>query len=1031
MSSVDLKIKAWETKYKQLIGQFQMWDQSFVIIPYQPSGYIDYSNFGYVDGQTQISQFETYKRLWTGNDAFIIQWKNSITFNNDDNPNYDYVDKITLNYSVGEAMLGWMNANITNNEISTDTSFSEYKSQKSITSITLRVPSFYELDDNYSYYFYKVPECAGQTLFKVDSIEKEFIGKDLMCYLITLTSLQDELANTGRAKDQNVMPSAPGQGYLRPLIQKTSDVDLTNLVENKDYLRLPDPNRIITIDNTYVQNNPVKSVVIKMFGFGVLSNIIFIGRRAQLRGNFRDYGIPRLIFPMNFQPADTPTLYRTQQEETNFYWCYNFAPTLNFSASIFEKIKGFLDFATFYDMQGYMKVNEKTTKATNPIITQDDGSEPIYGYQLFGQKVADGSFKKWIITPDSEKTYNTSFTLGCAQSYTIKKEERAVHDLMWDAYWIQKSMKTLPLTLQNTLNFGWTVGAGYAALVSKNIFSAVGLFLIGILGSVIVNSPTPKFQTFMGLIPCGMFDFMTQESQQTLSQKVNDKNIIRLNYFLNSDSDNDAKAFYNTKTMNTSFRAELTDTFTKDGKTYTTDLIGQKVDANGNNIFSDGSLLLMSGGEKLQSINDTNPNEGWIIDSFNVQAIFSGDLSIEFLDINGDVIWYGVYQSEAKWTGSIREINTWKDTSIFNSENRYLGKPLKWPQSLQVLDPQYSVPSIQVNQVANMQDMVISTYGQQRESFFYNKRNDDKKLYYNNVDGSRLIELGYYDKLTYDRNAIISDAFATLSGGEKQKKTGKIIVSNQGFLSLSSFLDFFRKSEIIIRYSLFVNDFEVNPNNYSASIQDDWETSTFTDIKWTSSSTLDNGAEVTEWEEVTLYDSLSKEMIFDYSKPYSGPQLGIKPIFDYYAVDNAGITALFSVKKIRGFFNTGVSGVDGKQIGVKDEVIAPKLLYHRLNLRTADTIRMRLRNESGVIMLEWEFQPKTLEFYPDFRQNAVPETYKDVERKIYLAGYMDMAENVYNGNPGLGLAVWKLKDIKTFSFSTCKSVKLTSIKFTT
>ena len=1025
MSSVDLKIKTWERKYKQLVDQFQMWEQSFVIIPYQPSGYIDYSNFGYVDGQTQISQFETYKRLWTGNDAFIIQWKNSITFNNDDNPNYDYVDKITLNYSVGEAMLGWMEANITNNQISTDTSFSEYKSQKSITSITLRVPSFYELDDNYSYYFYKVPECAGQTLFKVDSIEKEFIGRDLMCYVITLTSLQDELANTGRAKDQNVMPSAPGQGYLRPLIQKTSDVDLTNLVENKDYLRLPDPNRVITIDNTYIKNNPVKSVVIKMFGFGVLSNIIFIGRRAQLRGNFRDYGIPRLIFPMNFQPADTPTLYRTQQEETNFYWCYNFAPTLNFSASIFEKIKGFLDFATFYDMQGYMRVNEKTTKATNPTITQGDGSQPIYGYQLFGQKVSGGSFKKWIITPDSEKTYNTSFTLGCAQSYTIKKEERAVHDLMWDAYWIQKSMKTLPLTLQNTLNFGWTVGAGYAAVVSKNIFSAVELFLVGILGSVIVNSPTPKFQAFMGLIPCGMFDFMTQESQQTLSQKVNDENIIRLNYFLNSDSDNDAKAFYNTKTMNTSFKAELTDTFTKDGKTYTTDLIGQKVDANGNNIFSDGSLLLMSGGEKLQSINDTNPNEGWIIDSFNMQAIFSGDLSVEFLDINGDVIWYGVYQSEAKWTGSIREINTWKDTSIFNSENRYLGKPLKWPQSLQVLDPQYSLPEIALYPNISLQDWALSTYGLNRGRYF---NESSGSLYYNNVDANRFIELGYYDKLNYQQSSV-PNAFGTLLGGEKQKKTGKIIVSNQGFVTIQSFLDFYSKSEIVLRHSLFLNDFEVNPNNYSASIQDDWPNLTITNQKWTISSTLDNGAEVTEWEEFSIKETINKKMGNDYSTEYFGPQIGVKPSVKTFSMGGS-----IKGSSIRGYYNTRESYVL-KSFYDTAYTVPVNQLYHQLNINTNDTFRMRLRNESGVIMLEWEFQPNTLAFNPDFGVNETPETYKGVERKIYFAGYMESfgyVETIYdNSGPYPVVRYYVLRDTKIYSFSTCKSVKLTSVKFTT
>lgn len=47
-------------------------EQCNIIIPYVPSGYEDYSNFGFVGGQYEIDNHLTYKRIYTGNDAFII-----------------------------------------------------------------------------------------------------------------------------------------------------------------------------------------------------------------------------------------------------------------------------------------------------------------------------------------------------------------------------------------------------------------------------------------------------------------------------------------------------------------------------------------------------------------------------------------------------------------------------------------------------------------------------------------------------------------------------------------------------------------------------------------------------------------------------------------------------------------------------------------------------------------------------------------------------------------------------------------------
>lgn len=56
-------LKNIERKIKDFNQNLTLFEQQFVIIPYLASGYIDYSNFGQVDGQRIIDNYETYKRL--------------------------------------------------------------------------------------------------------------------------------------------------------------------------------------------------------------------------------------------------------------------------------------------------------------------------------------------------------------------------------------------------------------------------------------------------------------------------------------------------------------------------------------------------------------------------------------------------------------------------------------------------------------------------------------------------------------------------------------------------------------------------------------------------------------------------------------------------------------------------------------------------------------------------------------------------------------------------------------------------------
>lgn len=673
-----------ERKIKDFNSDLLNFKEQFVIIPYLASGYIDYSNFGQVDSKRLIDNFETYKRLWTGNDSFTISWKDSVIATNTiEDP------KIKINYQIGDAILGWLENHSSNVEIKTDTSFEDYKAQTSEKSFTFRInANEFTLDTNWEFMFFKIPEISKRILFRVENLDREYLGRDLMCYVLTLKALNQELASTGRAKQQNVMPNSPGQGYydVQVVEEFTPSEDL---VEGVDYKQFYD--RWLVADKSVMFHNPCKKVVIKAFGLCGFSNCAFWGRKVRAGGDFREFGTPHWIFPINLTNASTYALYRTQSEQTNYYMVVGATPYINYNQEVFNALKGTLDPATVYPSQGFLVIDKQSTLATNPKIdsngnnTNDISNAVNFKYQLFGQnQIINGSlgYKKWEVS-FPKKEIATDMIVGCAQRYNIGGTKN-IEDVMFDNFWTQKNMVTLPINRWNTLNFGWTIGSAFAASVSKNWVAASGLMLVGIAANIIQKVNAPKFTNFNCLMPSSLVDFMLAEAEGTFDLSPFgglERNYIKMDYFLNNE-DNAISKIFNTSTINTSFEAELTDRFISkrlQGIILETTVIGQTHLENGHKIFANGQPFLLNGDATL--VNIANENEGFIIDEIHLQALFKGDYSIEFLDKQGSVIWSGVFQSQGKWTGSLREINTWIRTSIFGRENTFLAQPLPYPKT--------------------------------------------------------------------------------------------------------------------------------------------------------------------------------------------------------------------------------------------------------------------------------------------------------------------------------------------------------------
>lgn len=665
----DVKLTDLMRKTELTANEINLFKQSFVIVPYWPSGFIDYTNRGYSDEPINPEDFETFKRLWTGNDAFIVTWKNSVTYGENEK------NEKSISYHLGEVLLGLLEQNDSEVQINQDESFSAYKSQQSKDKITMRVSSYFKISDNYKLLFYKFPELSGSTLYRISSLEKDWIGRKLVGYIITFESLNQDLANTGRARQQNVMPCAVGQGYLECVVKESNwpeeigQENFDKLVETKDYFKFYD--RYITADFQKTLNRPAYNVVVKQFGVSVPSSVVFLGRPAGTGTIMQNFKTPRLIFPVNFNNASTPNLYNTQQNETNYYFG-SFSPTIEYWKDWKENIKDVLTSAqNQWSYNGFIKYDFNELRKSNPI---DDKS---YKFDIFGyiQKTTDSVYQvPWNVNITTN-IIKTSMIDGCSSEYNIGGPKN-IHDHMFDNFWTQKNMKTLPINKENTFSFGFSLSS---LIVNKwgAWYSAISLAIIGVsyLSSKFLNKM--EFQTFRGLISAPFLDLNNDQWKNTAGG-TGDR--IEMGVF-NGNKDTPTAMFFNSNTLNASFQAKLTDTFTDSRypatTLFNTNNIGQEQFENEIYINDNKTPYLLNGKTSLVAI-----NYGFIIDRIIICSMGKVDLSFEFLDENENVIWTGIYQSEGKWTDSVREIWTEKNTSVFNRENLFFNNPIPYPKPL-------------------------------------------------------------------------------------------------------------------------------------------------------------------------------------------------------------------------------------------------------------------------------------------------------------------------------------------------------------
>lgn len=693
---------------------------SWCVIPYIVSGVQNYTNKGYTPNEINPNDAETFKRIWTGNDSCSILWENSVKIISNKN------NEPELSYQIGEYKMGLLTSNSCSNQTLKDSGYSEYTSEQIKNYVTFQFDAKTNEFNSYDMLkFYKIPKFSKEDIYRIVSVHKVFRTdtREIDYYSVSFESVNQTFSNSGRARQQNINMSSVGQGYLNPVVMSETEFKSLNgwenLVNGTNYIELINGEYLLADKNKF-NHRPAKKAIIKYYGNAMPISISFVGRPVHKGDRPTKLRALRPIFGVTIEQPITPNLQRTSNATNNWYFG-EFVPSMDGWIDIMKVLKDNVNnVISKQEFNGTFKFNYDKTQATNPLTNltnpnpdpideeKRDDTDGAYTYSIY-QQLAGDEWNQW--TPSYEEVpmtiKNTYGVYGGNNGFKYAGPTKRILDIFFDNYWIYKNDLQIPLNIRETKTFGSFIAAGIGlagvAVTSvmkpaKNWFrfggllsSAAALLGVGIGYTVSRQVSPPKATSIYGIVSAPFTDLSKVQFTPQASGKY--KNYLPITSFTNDSVDAVNSLIFNTpNSFNFQIQMELTDLFENVNSSgianlnpvgiYSTSSIGQKdkfETPNGTITTNSGFQMLMNGKQKLVPHRDI---EGYIIEQINLDNCFAGDISIEFLDANDNVIYSGIYQSEAKWTGNIRDRWTSITTSIFNNQNIITDKPFKYPSDI-------------------------------------------------------------------------------------------------------------------------------------------------------------------------------------------------------------------------------------------------------------------------------------------------------------------------------------------------------------
>lgn len=614
------------------------------IFPFELTmGYVNSTETGLSGNNINISDYSTFSRIFTGLENTLAKWEDAYEVKKVNDTDLF----LTKEYKVGRIIKGISNslnssANFELSSISSD--FIQENTDETVAVMTY---------DNWDHEadtikLFIIPERKFNKWLFVESATKYFTNDGKYSYtMINFRTLNSKIAKSGRAIEEFVQRAAPGEGYAYPVQNEKGEW---------------------VVDDIRSRDIPITSMQIEMSGAAAINSIVAYGRPTitetingveQTIFNPKIHA-PRLLLPFRLETPIPSPLNTRPSAETDYY-IGDFTPTLQTQYKSWKE-----QFTNSYDLTAR---NQYEGVLTGGTLADLRSSNPIDSKGTHTHTLWDKNFFKNI----ANKTYDTSADRFTENSITLNGDY-TVSEIMSHNHFLFSYITTLPLTIQQ--NVAWNLAS----------IPLVGGFLSKITGGVDIGWNDKSIRLGMPdvklIMPASIAEYgAVLKGDGTASTDT----WIPLETFT-GDRKDEATEFSGINATGTIFKIQFTDRFEKtiDGVKHIfnlNDLMQDMpaVDDDGKPIAKPSGKLIWTADCKTVARNSS----GFVIDAINFKALAKMDYRASFYS-NDIPTWSGTYQTQAKFTGSIRD---WTNTIKMSDWSEDNGKKINYPADIVAPNP--------------------------------------------------------------------------------------------------------------------------------------------------------------------------------------------------------------------------------------------------------------------------------------------------------------------------------------------------------
>lgn len=667
------------------------------------NGFTNLSEKGYVDNESSPNNYLFYQKYANGS-PLVATWEGSTSLSPYDTSKGEY--RYTFTAQNGENAGGkWFEAvEIPPTECSLDIGKNEnndafIRMQDEFEIDFLVYNNEFTVDDLYKPYM--IPTRTGMRilfLFNFQILRNPQNQNELITKLIFVSS-KDKLITSGKAQEQFIHLAAPGEPYAYPEEQ---------------------PNGTVVVSNNQGQHpEGVRYINIELQAGSAFAGALIYGRKLSKD----QYGrwissSPMILFPSRMVIAAENDLNKTGSNSQNYYCFDNETVETRSSQDFQEAIKQQDSALAPLKNQGVFTLGLKSEYENNSLIHKSNPA--INGLR---KSIVDSTWKpfdykdeNWSLERDSSGCILTT------DKNTLYKTDTVPTILAKNALLY---MAQPQLNLDYNINKPYRIGS--IPLLGK-INSLYGDFRI------FDNRSNIKLNSLCYFVDCSL----AQNSLQQFTQP-NDDNNRQYGNLQNLCGENAPKGSCITG-LNTSIAFELSDKFIINGETFSTEILGQTKDKDGDWINQDHSPYYLD--TNNSTFEPVGTNETFIIDSIQVFALSECKIKVSC---------YGAYSNNQLRNPLFTQ--TMLSSSLFETENiRNWMTPIKfggwnsifvngtteWPQ-----EPYKSFSGTKVFPINKTSKMLEGTSGGWGSASLvlghWELENDVKVYHHNNNWTSRIV----------------------------------------------------------------------------------------------------------------------------------------------------------------------------------------------------------------------------------------------------------------------------------------------------